>query len=293
MENNELNSNSKQEENTSPSIFKFVDEKWNIFIFKLKFVQEGYTIQVPAFNLDTAKEALAVYVKKPELWELKSTRKLEAPIPEPKSEGEELTKVIDFFIEHPLHEFTKEELINFFGKNEFSYHLSALFTDGSIYHNEKKYGLNRTRMVMRLLNALSQAIADNIELNKTTISDHNETDLLEKFAELEHEQWAAWANNLLKEENLSLERKERWSRFLVPYSELPDEIKESDRIWARKVFERFKEAYLIKIKTEPKIKPPCPHCGSNSTYLNDGADSPIIKTYWCMACKTSFDKGGK
>jgi len=60
--------------------------------------------------------------------------------------------------------------------------------------------------------------------------------LLEVLAEYEHEQWMAWARNLLeKEPHLSEERKQRWAGLLVPYAELSEEMKESDREWARGV----------------------------------------------------------
>jgi hypothetical protein len=60
--------------------------------------------------------------------------------------------------------------------------------------------------------------------------------LSERLAELEHEQWSAWARALLAEEpGLSAERAQRWRRDLVPYRELPEARKELDRAWARRV----------------------------------------------------------
>ena len=55
---------------------------------------------------------------------------------------------------------------------------------------------------------------------------------LERVAEIEHIQWMEWSKNVAKE--VSPERQERWARYWVPYSELPDDIKELDREWARK-----------------------------------------------------------
>ena len=60
-------------------------------------------------------------------------------------------------------------------------------------------------------------------------------DLLERLAELEHEQWVAWAREVQGE--VAPERRERWRAFFVPYGELPEEVKEQDRAWARKVLE--------------------------------------------------------
>lgn len=63
------------------------------------------------------------------------------------------------------------------------------------------------------------------------------SELIEKLADLEHQQWIAWATTLMEKENLSPERVERWRGLLCPYSELSEEWKEYDREWARKVLE--------------------------------------------------------
>lgn len=60
--------------------------------------------------------------------------------------------------------------------------------------------------------------------------------LKEELAALEHEQWMTWASDLMLTENLSEERTKRWSLFMVPYEDLPDEYKNSDRVWAEKVW---------------------------------------------------------
>jgi chromosome segregation ATPase len=69
--------------------------------------------------------------------------------------------------------------------------------------------------------------------------------LLEALAELEHEQWMAWAETLMATEQISFERQQRWCRYMVPYAELSEDVKEHDRKWARKVLaiveERIKE----------------------------------------------------
>ena len=57
--------------------------------------------------------------------------------------------------------------------------------------------------------------------------------LLERVAELEHEQWMAWSKSVAPE--VSAERRARWEKYWVPYDQLPEDIKELDRDWARKV----------------------------------------------------------
>lgn len=58
---------------------------------------------------------------------------------------------------------------------------------------------------------------------------------LEELAEIEHDQWWKWAKTLMEKETLSKERIERWLKDMVPYKDLPEEVKEYDRKWARKV----------------------------------------------------------
>lgn len=62
--------------------------------------------------------------------------------------------------------------------------------------------------------------------------------VIEKLAALEHDQWVAWAQNIMEtERGLSEERVLRWKQYFVPYEELTEEVKEHDRVWARKVIE--------------------------------------------------------
>lgn len=56
---------------------------------------------------------------------------------------------------------------------------------------------------------------------------------LEKLANLEHEQWAHWTRYML--DNLTDDNIKRWRLQIdIPYSELSEKEKESDRKWARK-----------------------------------------------------------
>lgn len=79
--------------------------------------------------------------------------------------------------------------------------------------------------------------------------------LLEKLSELEHQQWQLWIySTIVKlEKILDVSNKlpvggrfifmrneleeiiKKWDKNRIPYSELPEEVKELDRIWARKV----------------------------------------------------------
>jgi len=61
--------------------------------------------------------------------------------------------------------------------------------------------------------------------------------LLEKLAQLEYEQWAGWAAEILAEEpGLSPERRQRWTRLLARgYHNLPPRMKAEDRALARRV----------------------------------------------------------
>lgn len=68
----------------------------------------------------------------------------------------------------------------------------------------------------------------------------NQKELIEKLAELEHEQWMAWSMDIASKELLTNERLERWKRLWVPFQELTEEMKEQDRKWAKKVMEIIK-----------------------------------------------------
>ncbi len=57
-------------------------------------------------------------------------------------------------------------------------------------------------------------------------------DLMERLAELEHDQWVAWSKAIAESETVSPERLERWRHLWIPYAELSEEQKEHDRKWA-------------------------------------------------------------
>ncbi|HTU17970.1 MAG TPA: hypothetical protein VMG10_07895 [Gemmataceae bacterium] len=68
----------------------------------------------------------------------------------------------------------------------------------------------------------------------------NKDEVLERLAEVEHEQWMAWSQSVAAE--VSAERRQRWQACWVPYGDLPEEMKEQDRIWARKVLETLRRS---------------------------------------------------
>lgn len=65
--------------------------------------------------------------------------------------------------------------------------------------------------------------------------DSDRDNLLEQLAKIEHDQWMAWATSLMENENLSQDRMDRWSKLMIPYEELSEEMKDFDREYAMKV----------------------------------------------------------
>ena len=77
-------------------------------------------------------------------------------------------------------------------------------------------------------------------------------ELVGKLAELEHEQWMCWAKNIMDTEDISDERRERWEKYMIPYDELPDDVKRMDRDWARRAFNIMSIGYPT-LEDEDKI----------------------------------------
>lgn len=59
--------------------------------------------------------------------------------------------------------------------------------------------------------------------------------MLEALSDLEHQQWMKWAKSIIDSEPISEARKQRWLTMMVDYKDLPNNIQEYDREWARKV----------------------------------------------------------
>jgi hypothetical protein len=64
---------------------------------------------------------------------------------------------------------------------------------------------------------------------------------LEKLAALEHEQWCYWTRNLVSSGRIPDWLVAKWRPNWVPYGELSEELKEHDRIWARRALAIMEE----------------------------------------------------
>jgi len=60
---------------------------------------------------------------------------------------------------------------------------------------------------------------------------------IEKLAELEHEQWENWSKSIASLEKLTPERLQRWEELWINYKNLPEDQKEHDRFYARKILQ--------------------------------------------------------
>lgn len=60
---------------------------------------------------------------------------------------------------------------------------------------------------------------------------------VEELSKLEHDQWVGWTKDIAKEEDISEERLERWEKEWIPYEKLPEDVKEFDREYAKKVLD--------------------------------------------------------
>ena len=77
------------------------------------------------------------------------------------------------------------------------------------------------------------------------ISEDYEKQLLEKLADLEHNQWWEWSRDLSRKEKLSKERLDRWDKLWTLYKFLSEKSKEQDRVYARKIIELLKQEQII------------------------------------------------
>ena len=68
-------------------------------------------------------------------------------------------------------------------------------------------------------------------------------DLVEALDEIEHEQWMHWSQAVA--ENTAISTRAKWQPSWVAYSALPEELKEADRVWARKVVTLLRKRKLI------------------------------------------------
>lgn len=64
-------------------------------------------------------------------------------------------------------------------------------------------------------------------------------ELLEELAKIEHDQWIEWSKAIQSE--VSEDRRNRWKKYWVDYDELSEDVKEQDRVYARKVLDVVKK----------------------------------------------------
>jgi len=91
-----------------------------------------------------------------------------------------------------------------------------------------------------LYEELPEDVKDQYRVYAKRIVDQLE-ELTESLAEFEHDQWTDWSKKLAKSEKLPDEMTERWQKYWVPYSKLPEEVKEEDRYWSRQVMAKVAE----------------------------------------------------
>ena len=77
--------------------------------------------------------------------------------------------------------------------------------------------------------------------------------LLEALSDLEHQQWIKWAKSIIDSEPISEARKQRWLTMMVDYKDLPDNIQEYDREWARKVMALYTHPHQWQGLTDDEI----------------------------------------
>jgi hypothetical protein len=68
-------------------------------------------------------------------------------------------------------------------------------------------------------------------------------ELIEALAELEHAQWLHWSRAVAAD--VGAATRDKWQRSWVDYAELTEDLKEADRVWARKVVALLRKRKLI------------------------------------------------
>ena len=106
------------------------------------------------------------------------------------------------------------------------------------YIGKEIYGFYRSEMV--ILTEGRKGWSKGLLQEQDTFQ-KKEAELIERLAELEHEQWINWSKNIVESESISEKRKRRWQKLWCPYNGLSEEMKNLDREWARKVVAIIKE----------------------------------------------------
>ena len=69
--------------------------------------------------------------------------------------------------------------------------------------------------------------------------------LVEELAAIEHEQWTHWSKAVAAAVSEATRRK--WRQNWIPYADLPDKVKEDDRVWAQKSIDRIRKVTGAKL----------------------------------------------
>jgi hypothetical protein len=69
-------------------------------------------------------------------------------------------------------------------------------------------------------------------------------ELIEELAKIEHQQWMHWSQAVAAQ--VPPVTREKWKGSWVDYDELTDELKEADRVWARRVVTILRQCEIIK-----------------------------------------------
>ena len=77
----------------------------------------------------------------------------------------------------------------------------------------------------------------------TELQSSSHSELIEALAAIEHEQWIHWSHAAATD--VSAMTWTKWQSSWVKFDELPDNLKEADRVWARKVMSLLRERKLI------------------------------------------------
>jgi len=87
------------------------------------------------------------------------------------------------------------------------------------------------------------------------MDESRQKELLEKLAELEHQQWEFWSKSVcshllldrspMRMRDRVLTKHDSWELLWVPYDRLSEEMKEEDRKFARKVLDILKSEGVI------------------------------------------------
>lgn len=65
--------------------------------------------------------------------------------------------------------------------------------------------------------------------------------IIDRLAEIEHDQWMEWSRELVKYESVSEPRRRRWKKLWIPYERLAESEKDKDRKWAYIVLKAIRE----------------------------------------------------